>query len=268
MSQFNWQQQTIVLTGAAGGLGQALAEALSQRGARLIMVGRTSGTLDALAKRLNQTPFLADLTQQSERARLLKFITEQGAAVTGLINNAAVTHEGLFGNATADDIERVITTNLMVPIALTHDFLPVLSANKGWVLNVGSVFGAIGFPGQSLYCASKFGLRGFSEALNRELLNSDINVMYAAPRAIKTSLNNGLISRLNTTLKTKQDTPQRVAQQLATQIESQSWLRTLGWPERLFVRLNGLWPEQVGRSLKKARDTLYQLLEEYRHEKH
>ena len=65
MSQFNWQQQTIVLTGAAGGLGQALAEALSQRGARLIMVGRTSGTLDALAKRLNQTPFLADLTQQS-----------------------------------------------------------------------------------------------------------------------------------------------------------------------------------------------------------
>lgn len=268
MSQFNWQQQTIVLTGAAGGLGQSLAEALSQRGARLIMVGRTSGTLDALAKRLNQTPFLADLTQQSERARLLKFITEQGAAVTGLINNAAVTHEGLFGNATADDIERVITTNLMVPIALTHDFLPVLSANKGWVLNVGSVFGAIGFPGQGLYCASKFGLRGFSEALNRELLNSDIHVMYAAPRAIKTSLNNGLISRLNTTLKTKQDAPQRVAQQLATQIENRSWLRTLGWPERLFVRLNGLWPEQVGRSLKKARDTLYQLLEEYRHEKH
>jgi len=233
MSQFNWQQQTIVLTGAAGGLGQALAEALSQRGARLIMVGRTIGTLDALAKRLNQTSFVADLTQQSERVRLLKFITEQGAAVTGLINNAAVTHEGLFGNATADDIERVITTNLMVPIALTHDFLPVLSANKGWVLNVGSVFGAIGFPGQGLYCASKFGLRG-----------------------------------LNTTLKTKQDAPQRVAQQLATQIERQSWLRTLGWPERLFVRLNGLWPEQVGRSLKKARDTLYQLLEEYRHEKH
>jgi len=236
MSQFNWQQQTIVLTGAAGGLGQSLAEALSQRGARLIMVGRTSGTLDALAKRLNQTPFL-------------------------VINNAAVTHEGLFGNATADDIERVITTNLMVPIALTHDFLPVLSANKGWVLNVGSVFGAIGFPGQSLYCASKFGLRGFSEALNRELLNSDIHVMYAAPRAIKTSLNNGLISRLNTTLKTKQDAPQRVAQQLATQIENRSWLRTLGWPERLFVRLNGLWPEQVGRSLRKARDTLYQLLD-------
>jgi short-subunit dehydrogenase len=156
----------------------------------------------------------------------------------------------------------------MLPIALTHHFLPVLTANTGWILNVGSVFGAVGFPGQSRYCASKFGLRGFSEALNRELLSSDINVMYAAPRAIKTSLNKGLISRLNATLKTKQDAPQQVARQIATQIEKQSWLQTLGWPERLFVRLNGLWPEQVGRSLKKTRDTLYQLLEEYRHEKH
>ncbi|MGM0429231.1 MAG: SDR family oxidoreductase [Pseudomonadota bacterium] len=268
MSQFIWQQQTIVLTGAAGGLGQALAEALSQRGARLILVGRTRSTLEALAERLNQTSFVADLTESSERKRLLEFIKAHSASVTGLINNAAVTHEDLFINATVDDVERVITTNLMVPIALTHHLLPLLTANNGWILNVGSVFGAIGFPGQSLYCASKFGLRGFSEALQRELLNSDINVMYAAPRAIKTSLNNGFISRLNAALKTKQDDPQQVAQQLTRQIENQSWLQTLGWPERLFVRLNGLWPEQVGRSLKKARDTLYQLLEEYRHERH
>lgn len=263
----DWSRQTIVLTGAAGGLGEALAEALSQRGARVVLVGRSAEKLDALATRLQQTSFVADMTQADDRQRLVQFLQRQESSLTGLINNAAVTHEGLFNEATETDIERVISTNLTAPVALTRQLLPLLKVQQGWVLNVGSVFGAIGFPGQVLYCASKFGLRGFTQALQRELKAHDACIMYAAPRAIKTSLNQGLLSQLNQRLKTPQDPPQQVALQLIKQIQRQKQIQTLGWPERLFVRLNGLWSELVSRSLRKTRDTLYQLIEENHHEK-
>ncbi|WP_290654305.1 SDR family oxidoreductase [Idiomarina sp.] len=267
MKSIDWSRQTIVLTGASGGLGEALAEAFGKKGAHLILVGRSAEKLEALAARLQQTPFVADITAHSERQRLYQFIQQQARPLTGLINNAAVTHEGLFRDASAEDIELVISTNLTAPVALTHQLLPLLSNEQGWALNVGSVFGAIGFPGQALYCASKFGLRGFTQALQRELKPSDVRVMYAAPRALKTSLNHGVLNRLNQRLNTAQDQPQQVAQQLVKQIERQQLLQTLGWPERLLVRLNGLWPEQVSRSLGKTRNMLYQLIEEYRHEK-
>lgn len=265
MIDFNWKQQTIVLTGASGGLGRAMATALSQRGATVILVGRDVAVIEALAEQLDQEFIIADLTQTQQRTELLQKLESRGTRMTGLINNAAVTHEGLFEDATIADLEKVIATNVTAPLALTHQLLPLLARHSGWVLNVGSVLGAIGFPGQALYCASKFALRGFSEALQRELA-SNIDVMYAAPRAINTDLNHGLIRRLNTRLKAPQDDPKQVADQLLRQIERRRPLQTLGWPERLFVRVNGFWPEQVGRSLKKTRNTLYQLIEEEHHE--
>lgn len=267
MKVLDWSRQRIVLTGATGGLGVALAEALTERGAELILVGRTATQLNALATRLQQKSVLADVTQATERQRLYTFLAQQSQPITGLINNVAVTHEGLLEYADEADIDTVISTNLIAPIALTKQLMPLLKNASGWLLNIGSVLGALGFPGQSLYCASKFGLRGFTEALQRELRPSDVRVLYAAPRAIKTALNTGLISQLNQRLGTRQDDPVQVALQLLTQIERQQPGKTLGWPERLFVCLNGLWPEQISRSLGKARDTLYQLIKEDHHEK-
>ena len=267
MNALDWSRQQIVLTGATGGLGMALAEVLSHRGAQLILVGRSATKLDALASRLQQKSVVADIIKAPERQRLYEFLLKQPQPVTGLINNAAVTHEGLLADAEVDDIYNVISTNLIAPMVLTRQFIPLLGETNGWILNIGSVMGAIGFPGQSLYCASKFGLRGFTEALQRELRASDVRVLYAAPRAIKTALNQGLLCRLNQQLNTPQDDPKQVALQLLSQIERQQPCKTLGWPERLFVRLNGLWPEQVSRSLRKVRDTLYQLMKEDHHAK-
>lgn len=262
MSDVNWPAQTLVLTGASGGLGQALAEQLSRRGARLLLVARSTEQLSALATRLKQTAVAADLATEAGRQRLQECVQALSTPLTGLINNAAVTHEGLFADATAEDIEAVIETNLKMPLLLTHQLLPQLRTNHGWVMNIGSVFGALGFPGQSLYCASKFGLRGFSEALQRELMADDVTLLYCAPRAIRTHLNKGLINRLNQRLKTAQDSPQWVAAQVIQQIEQQQHSQTLGWPEKAFARINGLWPEQVARSLRRARQTLYKLLED------
>lgn len=262
MSKINWKSQSIVLTGACGGLGTQLAEQLSAKGARLLLLGRSQPELTALAERLHQDYLVLDLRAPNATVQLHDFIEQQSLSITGLINNAATTHEGLLEEATTEDIQRVIDTNLTVPVALIYRLLPRLRANHGWVMNIGSVFGAIGFPGQALYCASKFGLRGFSEALQRELQPEDVRVLYCAPRAIQTQLNNGVISRLNQQLKTSADAPEWVAQQIVHQIEQQQPLKTLGWPEKLFARLNGLLPELVNRSMKKPRILLHQLIKE------
>ena len=129
-------------------------------------------------------------------------------------------------------------------------------------MNVGSVFGAIGYPGQSLYCASKFGLRGFTEALRREQTDPLVTLMYCAPRAIKTDLNQGVIARLNQRFNTATDTPEVVAKQIIQQIDKGQASQTLGWPERLFVRINGAFPEWVEKSMKKPRQLLSQLSKE------
>jgi short-subunit dehydrogenase len=262
MSKINWKSQSIVLTGACGGLGIQLAELLSAKGAKLLLLGRSEPELTALAAHLQQDCFVLDLCASDAISHLHQFIEQKNLRITGLINNAATTHEGLLEDATSEDIQRVIDTNLTVPVALIHRLLPRLRANHGWVMNIGSVFGAIGFPGQALYCASKFGLRGFSEALQRELQPEDVRVLYCAPRAIQTQLNNGVISCLNQQLKTSADAPEWVAQQIVHQIEQQQPLKTLGWPEKLFARLNGLLPELVNRSMKKPRILLHQLIKE------
>ncbi|WP_350609614.1 SDR family NAD(P)-dependent oxidoreductase, partial [Pseudoalteromonas sp. 41-MNA-CIBAN-0057] len=83
----------------------------------------------------------------------------------------------------------LLSTNLAVPMKLCQLFLEQLQANTGTIVNVGSSFGSIGYPYQTLYCASKFGLRGFSEALSRELSDTGVRVTYLAPRATDTDIN-------------------------------------------------------------------------------
>ncbi|MDV6316425.1 SDR family oxidoreductase [Idiomarina sp. HP20-50] len=262
MSRVDWKSQTVVLTGASGGLGTQLAEQLSAKRAKLLLLGRSKPELCALAERLHQDYFVVDLRENDAVTKLRAFIEQQNLDITGLINNAATTHEGLFEETEVEDIQRVIATNLTVPLTLIHSLLPQLRASHGWVMNIGSVFGAIGFPGQTLYCASKFGLRGFGEALHRELESDDVQILHCAPRAIQTQLNKGVIQRLNQQLKASADKPEWVAKQIIHQIEQQQPLKTLGWPEKLFTRLNGLLPELVNGSMKKPRALLHQLIKE------
>ena len=118
------------------------------------------------------------------------------------------------------------------------------------IVNVGSAFGSIGYPGFSGYCASKFGLRGFTEALKRELAASQVRVLYFAPRATDTSINSAAVVEMNQQLGTRMDSPDFVAAQLLAQLKSSQSRRFLGWPEQLFVRLNALFPAIVDKALR------------------
>jgi short-subunit dehydrogenase len=121
---------------------------------------------------------------------------------------------------------------------------------------MGSVFGAIGYPGYAVYSATKFGLRGFTEALRRELAASNVSVHYLAPRATRTRINSSAVERMNTELGVAMDDPERVAQAVCRLLVKQQAAAVIGWPEKLFVRINALLPRAVDGAIRKQLPTI------------
>jgi short-subunit dehydrogenase len=113
------------------------------------------------------------------------------------------------------------------------------------------VFGAIAYPGHTVYSATKFALRGFSEALRRELTGTSVRVHYLAPRATRTRFNSSEVESLNERFGIAMDPPERVAAALLDLLERDRIEAVLGWPERFFARLNALLPRLVDRALAK-----------------
>jgi short-subunit dehydrogenase len=130
--------------------------------------------------------------------------------------------------------------------------LPILEKSEHPVIvNIGSTFGSIGYSGFAVYSASKFGLRGFTEALRRELANTAIDVCYVAPRATRTTINSKHVNEMNAALGTAMDDPAIVAAQVLIAIESRKAETYIGWPEKLFVKINQLIPKIIDDALHK-----------------
>ena len=246
--------KTILLTGASGGIGSAIAAGLSDQGARLILVGRNEQTLSQLNRDLggHHLDCVADISTSVGRESIIRFCENEVSKIDVVINNAGVSVFGSLERMAPSIIEHVIQTNLLSQILLCQAFLPLLKTfSKSEIINVGSTFGSIGYPGFSVYCASKFGLRGFSEALNRELAESPVSIRYFAPRATQTTLNSDKVVEMNKALANKMDKPQQVAQSLIKFLENTDHRAYLGWPEKLFVRLNGIFPTLVDKAISK-----------------
>lgn len=253
----------IVLTGASGGIGAAIAEALARSGAQLVLAGRNAEALTALADRLQQRHgaqceiVVADITSTSGRAALRQHCESHGGLQV-LINNAGTSQFTLLEDQEDDSIEQMLRTNLTAPILLTKALLPLLrQQGESIILNVGSTFGSIGYPAFASYCASKFGLRGFSEALRRELADTSIKVLYLAPRATRTALNSDAVNALNNELGNKSDEPSVVAD-IVLQLLSGSGkpVTYIGFPEKLFARINQIFSAPVDGALLKQLDTI------------
>jgi len=143
--------------------------------------------------------------------------------------------------------------NLVVPIQLCQSLLPLLEAQpEAAIVNIGSTFGSIGHPGFSTYCATKFGLRGFTESLRRELADTSVKVFYIAPRATKTDMNSKAVVELNRELGNAMDEPAIVVNEVIRLLKTRrAGDYFLGWPEKLFVRINGLLPRVVDNAIGK-----------------
>ena len=246
----------IVLTGATGGIGAVMAQCFAKAGHSLILLGRNTEALASLRSNLTQPELhqimLADLSSAAAIASLAKELANSGG-VDVLINNAGISGFALLPDIQDDALEQMLQINLLAPMRLCRGLLPLLgNSTNACIINVGSSFGSIGYAGFSAYCASKFGLRGFTQALQRELADQPIAVHYLAPRAVKTKMNSAAVVAMNRALGNSEDAPELVALaalQLLTQRQSSS--RYLGWPEKFFVRLNGLFPSVVATALKK-----------------
>lgn len=245
-----WPAQRILVTGASGGIGRALVKELAATGAQVLASGRNSEALAALAAESPEhiSVEVADLTDADARARLVDAARRADCNV--LINAAGINHVGLFEHEADDSIATLINVNLTATLQLTHMLLPqLMAARQGQLVNVGSTFGAIGYPSQATYCATKFAMRGFSQALRRELADTRVRVLYIAPRATRTTMNSAEVEAMNEALGTAMDSPERVARAVRSAIEGQREETQIGWPEGLFVRLNAILPRVVDRAL-------------------
>lgn len=161
---------------------------------------------------------------------------------------------GLFEDQHPDELEKLLQTNLVGSALLIHALLPVLRRHEqASVVAIGSTFGSIGFAGFAgfaTYSASKFGLRGLMEALSREHDGTGLSFQYLSPRATRTAFNTPAVDALNAELKVGSDAPETVAAALVHAIVQGDRRRQLGWPEKLFARINGMFPALVDRSLR------------------
>ncbi|MEK9969403.1 MAG: SDR family oxidoreductase [Ferrovibrio sp.] len=257
------EERSIVITGAGSGIGRALALAAAERGARVTLVGRRIEALQETAAMLSEGArwqlVSADVTSPEGRGAVAESCRKTGVDV--LINNAGIVTSVLLARLDDADLVQVMSTNVIAPIALIRDLLPALKmSDRPRIVNIGSVFGDIGHPFFATYCASKFALRGLSDALRRELAADGIAVTYAAPRATRTAAADGfheLVAPFAMTL----DDPTAVAEMIMGGIEAEADTIYPRGPERLFVWLQRLLPGIIDRALSAKGRKVRQLLE-------
>jgi short-subunit dehydrogenase len=171
---------TVLLTGASGGIGQAIARALDERGAKLLISGRRADQLERIAADLGGRPSVlaADLTLAADATAL----AERAGAVDVLVANAALPASGPIVDFTPEEIDRALDVNLRAPIQLTRALLPgMVERGNGHLVLLSSLAGKVASVGSSLYSATKFGLRGFASGLREDLHGTGVGVTVVFP---------------------------------------------------------------------------------------
>jgi short-subunit dehydrogenase len=193
MDDFTFAGKTCVITGAAGGIGAALAQNIARRKVVLVLIDKDAEALADVAeeaRRMGATvdTYVIDLADGGDRLDLAAEVAERHGGADLLINNAGVALSGTFEQVSMKDFDWLMEINLHAVIRMTKAFLPQLLSRPGsHVVNLSSLFGLIAPPTQVAYATSKFGVRGFSEALRHELAGR-VGVTVVHPGGIKTNI--------------------------------------------------------------------------------
>lgn len=194
MGQDLFKGRIAVVTGAASGIGQALARDFARRGCTLAISDINADRLEALAGELRRqgVTVLAQAMDVSDREAFFAFadrvIGELGGADI-VVNNAGVALVGSIDSLPIEQIEWLMGINFWGVVYGTKAFLPhMLAKASGSIVNISSVFGLIGVPGQGAYCAAKFAVRGFTETLRQEVHGSGVHIGCVHPGGIKTNI--------------------------------------------------------------------------------
>jgi short-subunit dehydrogenase len=184
-----WDGATVVVTGASRGIGRSIATAAAAKGARLGLVARSADALASLRAELGGTVAVAtaDLTNRHQLEQAWSTLVKDIGPVDILVNNAGVGIWGPFVDTLEDDVDAVISLNLVAAMQLTRLALPdMIRRRRGHIVNIGSIAGRVGVPFEATYSASKFGLAGFTEALSVEVRSFRVGVSMINPGPVAT----------------------------------------------------------------------------------
>jgi len=188
---FDLTGRKALVTGASGGIGEAIARQLHSRGAIVGLHGTRVERLEALAADLGERVklFPADLSNRDQVSELGKTVERELEGVDILVNNAGITKDGLFVRMSDDAWDQVLEVNLTAVFRLTRELAhPMMKRRHGRIINITSVVGVSGNPGQANYCASKAGMIGFSKSLAQEIAPRNITVNCVAPGFIESAM--------------------------------------------------------------------------------
>lgn len=188
---FDLTGRKALITGATGGIGEEIARALHARGAIVGLHGTRKEKLEALAAELGDRVFIfpANLSDRDEVKALGQKAEAEMGGVDILVNNAGITKDGLFVRMSDEDWDAVIEVNLTAVFRLTRELTHAMMKRRyGRIINITSVVGVTGNPGQANYCASKAGMIGFSKSLAQEIASRNVTVNCVAPGFIESAM--------------------------------------------------------------------------------
>lgn len=243
----------LVLTGASGPLGRALAGALAPSCSAMVLCGRNSARLQALQQKLDAMhPGLdirtvpGDLPEPAVIDRLFDAARSLNAPPDLLVNAAGMGDFGALEEQDEAMIVRLLAVNLLAPIRVTQRLLPLLrSAPSAQIVNVGSIAGYLGYPGLAVHCATKFGLRGYTQALRRELADTCIRVRHFATHAMQPPGDPSAIDGFDTVPGDRDDSPEAAAEAFLRFLRSKARDSRIGISARVLVWLDRLAPMLV-----------------------
>jgi uncharacterized protein len=174
--------RSVLVTGATGGIGQAIVRDLAARGARLVLTGRRAEQLEALASEVGGRAVVADLAQHEQAGHLVEEVGE----VDILVSNAGLPASGLIDDFTLEQLDRALDVNLRAPLVLARLLVgPMQRRGTGQLVFVSSLGGKAPTANAALYSATKFGLRGFAHSLREDLHGTGVGVSLILPGPIR-----------------------------------------------------------------------------------